>query len=418
MENINKSNFWYKLGIPVEFKWGYVGTFLFMLGSCIENSWFSAYLVNNLGFSVSQAATVFSAFGIMVALGSWLSGICVEVWGAKKVMLFGLIAYLAFSIPFMLIALPSENYLYILLFYMGRGLGYPLFCYSFLVWLTMDVDVNIQGRATSYFWIFYNLGFTIVGPVFAAQLIPFIGEVSVIWLGIALSILGSIVALVLTKKKFIVKERNTSPLAELKEGILIMFKRPRIGTAVIVKTINGLGTYGFVVVLPVYLMSKGYSMKEWSTIWGATFISNQIFNVIFGYMGDKIGFRKTIQLFGGTLTGVATIVVFLVPQMFGYNYWLFFIAMCFWGAGLAGFVPMTPLVPLMAPDNKGAANSAVNFGSGLGNFVGPALVSLLVGFGTGAVMYTMAALYLLSVVLTAFLKTPDELTELPKQKAS
>ncbi|MDU1848371.1 MAG: hypothetical protein E6778_22910 [Niallia nealsonii] len=72
-----------------------------------------------------------------------------------------------------------------------------------------------------------------------------------------------------------------------------MFRRPRIGTAVIVKTINGLGTYGFVVLLPVFLINKGYSMAEWSTIWGATFISNQIFNVIFGYLGDKIGFRKT-----------------------------------------------------------------------------------------------------------------------------
>ncbi|SUG97874.1 permease [Salmonella enterica subsp. enterica] len=59
------------------------------------------------------------------------------------------------------------------------------------------------------------------------------------------------------------------------------------------------------------------------------------------------------------------------------------LAMCLWGAGLAGFVPMTPLVPMMAPDKKGAANSAVNFGSGLGNFVGPALVSVLAGFGTG-----------------------------------
>ena len=417
MKNINSSNFWYRIGVPTEFTWGYIGTFLFMLGSCIENSWFSAYLVD-LGFSVSQAATIFSAFGIMVALGSWLSGICVEVWGAKKIMLIGLIAYLAFSIPFMLFALPSENYLAILLLYMGRGLGYPLFCYSFLVWLTIDVDVSIQGRATSYFWICYNLGFTIIGPVFAVQLIPFIGETAVIWVGIVLSIVGSLLALFLTKKKFIIKERDTTPLVEIKEGILIMFKRPRIGTAVIVKTINGLGTYDFVVVLPVFLINKGYSMAEWSTIWGATFISNQIFNVIFGYLGDKIGFRKTIQLFGGTLTGVATIAVYLVPQLFGYNYWLFFLAMCFWGAGLAGFVPMSPLVPLMAPDNKGAANSAVNFGSGLGNFVGPALVSFLVVFGTGAVMYTMAALYLISVILTAFLKTPDELHQPLKDEAA
>lgn len=60
------------------------------------------------------------------------------------------------------------------------------------------------------------------------------------------------------------------------------------------------------------------------------------------------------------------------------------------------------------PDKKGAANSAVNFGSGLGNFVGPALVSVLAGFGTGVVMYTMAGLYLFSGILVQFLKVPGE----------
>lgn len=82
--------------------------------------------------------------------------------------------------------------------------------------------------------------------------------------------------------------------------------------------------------------------------------------------------------------------------------------MCLWGAELAGFVSMTPLVPMMAPDRKGAANPAVNLGTGLGNFVGPALVSLLAGFGTAAVMYTIAALYLFSAVLVQFLTISSE----------
>lgn len=101
---------------------------------------------------------------------------------------------------------------------------------------------------------------------------------------------------------------------------------------------------------------------------GITFISNCVFNIIFGWMGDKIGFRRTIQIFGSILTGVATLIVYWVPMIWGHNYVAFMLAMCLWGAGLAGFVPMTPLVPMMAPDKKGAANSAVNFGSGLGNF--------------------------------------------------
>lgn len=86
---------------------------------------------------------------------------------------------------------------------------------------------------------------------------------------------------------------------------------------------------------------------------GITFISNQVFNIIFGWMGDKIGFRRTIQIFGSILTGVATLIVYWVPMIWGHNYVAFMLAMCLWGAGLAGFVPMTPLVPMMAPDKKG-----------------------------------------------------------------
>ncbi|MBJ4787328.1 MFS transporter, partial [Salmonella enterica subsp. enterica serovar Stanley] len=213
---------------------------------------------------------------------------------------------------------------------------------------------------------------------------------------------------VLERNEFILKPRTTPVFKELSAGISIMYERPRIGLAVIVKTINGLGTYGFVVVLPLFLLDKHFTLEEWASIWGITFISNQVFNIIFGWMGDKIGFRRTIQIFGSILTGVATLIVYWVPMIWGHNYVAFMLAMCLWGAGLAGFVPMTPLVPMMAPDKKGAANSAVNFGSGLGNFVGPALVSVLAGFGTGVVMYTMAGLYLFSGILVQFLKVPGE----------
>lgn len=86
--------------------------------------------------------------------------------------------------------------------------------------------------------------------------------------------------------------------------------------------------------------------------------------------------------------------------------------MAIYGAGLAGYVPLTALIPMMAPDQKGAGVSVVNLGSGLSNFVGPLLVTLLVGlFGAAGVLYTIAALYFVSSILTTFLKTPDELNQ-------
>ena len=392
---------------PRKFMWSYIGTFLFMLGGCIENSWLSAWL-NGEGFAQANVANIFAGYGIVVAVTSWLSGVCVDVFGPKKVMLTGFAIYLCSSVVFLQWALPSHDFLMILLAYMLRGAGYPLVCYAFLVRLTIQLDNRHQGIGTSWFWVVFNLGFTILGPVTAAKLIPTLGQIHLMWLGMVVALLGVICLIGLERTPFILKPPAVPVLKELSAGISIIFERPRVGMAVIVKTINGLGTFGFVVVLPLFLLQKNFTLEEWASIWGITFISNQFFNIVFGWLGDKIGFRRTIQIFGSILTGVATLVVYWTPMIWGHNYIAFMLAMCLWGAGLAGFVPMTPLVPMMAPDKKGAANSAVNLGSGLGNFVGPVIVSLLAGFGTAAVMYTMAGLYLFSAVLVQFLTIPGE----------
>lgn len=406
----NKSDFFYKIGLPSVLIWGYIGVILFMLGSGIEQTWFSAFLVD-AGLSKASVGTIFTAYGIVVAIASWLSGISVEIWGVRKVMWGGLLLYLMASIPFTALAIPSNHYWFILITYMIRGVGYPLFCFSFLVWIAERSQVEILARATSWFWICYNIGLTIVGSWVAAYFIPLIGEINLLWVGAALAVVGAVFALVVNRDCLELKKSDKSPFVELKDGLLIIFKRPRLGIAVIVKAINGLGNFAFIVILPLYLLDFGFTIKEWATIWGATYIVNQVFNVIFGYVGDKIGWRKTVMWFGGTFTGLATIFIYLVPQIFGHSYWLFMIAMCFFGAGLAGYVPMSALVPMMAPDQKGAATSAVNLGSGLSNFIGPLLVTLLIGLGAQGVLYTIAALYFISVFLTSFLKTPEELGE-------
>ncbi|VUC90829.1 permease [Salmonella sp. NCTC 11881] len=73
---------------PGKFIWSYLGTFLFMLGGCIENSWLSAWL-NTQGFDQAHIGQIFAGYGIVVAITSWLSGVCVDVFGPKKVMVTG-----------------------------------------------------------------------------------------------------------------------------------------------------------------------------------------------------------------------------------------------------------------------------------------------------------------------------------------
>lgn len=59
-----------------------------------------------------------------------------EAIGPRKTMLIGASCWLVGQVLFLLVALPTMNFAIIIPTYCIRGLGYPLFCYSFLVWVT------------------------------------------------------------------------------------------------------------------------------------------------------------------------------------------------------------------------------------------------------------------------------------------
>lgn len=48
---------------PGKFIWSYLGTFLFMLGGCIENSWLSAWL-NTQGFDQAHIGQILPDMGL------------------------------------------------------------------------------------------------------------------------------------------------------------------------------------------------------------------------------------------------------------------------------------------------------------------------------------------------------------------
>src|SRR5699024_12799835 len=69
----------------------------------------SDLLVDN-GFSVEQAASLLTAYGITVALASWASGVFVEMFGPKKTMTVGLIIYILGSASFIYFGMRSEEH--------------------------------------------------------------------------------------------------------------------------------------------------------------------------------------------------------------------------------------------------------------------------------------------------------------------
>ncbi|KYD01907.1 hypothetical protein B4144_2389 [Bacillus atrophaeus] len=86
---------------------------------------------------------------------------------------------------------------------------------------------------------------------------------------------------------------------------------------------------------------------------------------------------------------------------------------------LAGYVPLSALMPTLAPYNKGAAMSVLNLGSGLCAFIAPGIVSLYIGpLGAGGVIWIFAVLYFFSAFLTQFLKLPVRAVHTEKRAVS
>jgi MFS family permease len=111
---------------------------------------------------------------------------------------------------------------------------------------------------------------------------------------------------------------------------------------------------------------------------------------------------------GGIGSAITTLALYYVPQSLG-SYPLTIIAAICYGATLAGYVPLSALMPSLVPRNKGAAMSLLNLGAGASNWVGPIIVWLFMPLvGVAGVMWIYAVLYILSAILTMALTLPQD----------
>ncbi len=129
-----------------------------------------------------------------------------------------------------------------------------------------------------------------------------------------------------------------------------------------------------------------------------------IFNLIFGFVGDRVGWRNTVMWFGGVGCGLSTLLFYYSPQLSMGNYWIVMICGMLWGALLAGYVPLSALVPSLVKKDKGAAVSVLNLGAGLPVFVGPAIVGIFFRYvGSEGIIWILAGLYFIGAFLTKFI---------------
>lgn len=399
-----------KVGIPRPLAWGYLGILIFMMGDGVEQGWLSPYLLER-GMSIQQSASLFTVYGITIAISSWFSGVLAEGFGPKRTMLIGVALYILGTIGFVGYGMPDLHFGVMLATYAIRGFGYPLFAYSFLVWITYKSPQQKLGAAVGWFWFVFTGGLNVFGAYYSSWAIIHLGYLDTLWSSIFWVVLGAALALGLIRDKFSAENRNAagSKARELMKGLTILKEEPKVLLGGIVRIINTTAQFAFPVFLPTYMARYGFSTTEWLQIWGTIFTSNIVFNLIFGFVGDKLGWRNTVMWFGGVGCGITTLLFFYTPQFAEGNFWMVLIPGVLWGAFLAGYVPLSALVPSLVKKDKGAAMAILNLGAGLPVFIGPAIVGIFIGMvGDEGVVWILGGLYFISAILTKYITLPSE----------
>ncbi len=399
-----------KLGMHPEMVLGYLGLLLFMIGDGVEAGFLSPMLVD-LHFTQSQVAIVFTGYGITAAAASWLSGALSDIFGPKKVMWAGLLIWVVFEIPFLAVGVAHANYPVIVASYALRGFGYPLFAYGFLVWITVVTPEKYLATAVGWFWSARTGGLPTLGALFASYFVPVVGAYKTLWTSVLLVVAGGLLALFGVKEQHGMRPLSRSdenPLALLIRSVSIIWKHPKVGLGGIVATITTTSEFGFLVFLPIFFIHRvGFSLQQWLQILSVMFATNVVANLFWGWVGDHIGWRRTITFVGACGCAVTTLGLYYVPHIFGANYALAIAAGMAYGASLAGFVPIAAIMASLAPESRGAAMSIMNLGSGMSTWIGPAIAGLFLPWlGVSGVMWIFAFLYVGAAVVSFTLRVP------------
>ena len=406
-----KSSLSERLGMHPQLAVGFLGLLLFMIGDGVESGFLSPYMLD-LHFRESQIALVFTLYGVAAALASWLSGVLSDLVGPKKVMWAGLLIWLVMEVPFLTLGLAHSSYRIILLCYTIRGLGYPLFAFGFLVWVTAITPQRYLATSVGWFWFARSGGLPTLGSLFASYSVPRHGSYMTLWYSVVFVAVGGFIALFGISEprgSLPLRTSDEHPFRILLSGISIVWRVPKVGLGGIVAVITTTSEFGFLLFLPIfYIHTVGFSLPQWLQILTVMFATNIFFNLFWGWVGDKIGWRTVITLVGACGCAVAALGLYYVPHIFGANYTYVMLAGMSYGATLAGFVPLGAIMATLAPKSRGAALSVFNLGSGISIWLGPGIAGIfLPHIGVGGVIWIFAMMYLLAAILGIFLKTPE-----------
>ena len=401
-----------RIGFPPALLWGYVGLALFMIGDGVESNYLVTYFVNDFQYSDLLANNIILFYGVFVAIGSWLSGVLSTLFGPKRVMLIGATVWAVFEVAFLAVGITTRNVPIILLTYGVRGLGYPLFAFAFLTWVNRAVRREDRGTAGGWFWFMFTGGLPVIGTAVAAVAIPLIGQYATFWLSLVLVVAGAAIAMLGAHEAHGTQRLtsdNVTTGEELRAGISILWRYPKVGRLAAARCINTGAQYGFFVALPLFLQDDddvpggpAFSQTAYLIFVVITFGANVVTNPMWGRIGDRFGWRRTVTFAGGLGCAVTTLLVYFVPLVFTGSFVLLAIVGALYGITLAGYVPLSALISsIVAEEEQGNAIAVYSLAAGASTVLGP-LVYLAASplLGTVGVMIVFAVLYVVSAAMT------------------
>lgn len=430
--NPSQETFLDRIGIPHSLRWGFLGVLVFMTGNGTESNFISPHIETVLGSPEATVATIITAYSLSVLIASYLSGALADLWGPRRVMTLGLVVWVVFEVLFLL-SLQLGSMPLVALTYFLRGFGYPLFAFAFLVWINVVIPYERNGVAVGWFYVMFTGGLPTLGSLFALGMIPAFGgstggETAAMIGSTALVVLGYLIA------RFGVKEehgdRRLAPAGEssaqvITAGLRLTAKNPKILMGFLVRLINTAPQYGMFIILPtVIAVDLGWGQSRWLTMTVFVYATNIGVNALFGWIGDKWGWRRTVQWFGVFGSAIGLLLWWYVPHAVPagstWGFWVSVAAGCVFGCLLAGFVPMGAIMPALAPDHKGAAMAMYTTAAGGAAFLGSGVVALMLAIGTGnvGVVWAFVALYAAAFVMVSFLDVPQDAEELRETEAA
>lgn len=404
-------------GMPKKLIFGYVALAIFMTGDGFDLVFLSRYLVTEQGFTPEQAGLCFTAYGFVVALSAWTTGVLADIFGPKRLMLLGGVLWMVLHTLFLLVGISDP--LLAVITYGLRGVAYPLFMYSFVVLIAESTEPGKLASAMGWFWAAFSIGLGTMGAFIPSLTVPAIGEMATLWLSLLFVAVGTLLCLFLVPgapedalvNQPLTREEKTR---ELIRGVTILKDAPQISLSVVIRVLCNLTLYGFPLMMPLYLTGvypdsqAWFTQAEWMRLWAVTAAIQIITNIIWGRLGDRFGWMRQMRWFGFVGMALATLAFGYFPLMFGDNMAMMYLAGAMFSVSVTAFVPMGAIFPALAPEHRGAAISAHNLASGLTTFIGPAIVTVFHPLlGSLGVIWIYVALMLLGVMTTFFIRPPQ-----------